>query len=155
MFNLLCEGQGVNVGSIVMLVILLAVLILYVFFGMKNRKKSQEEAMKMLNELKVGDKVVTNAGIYGKVVAMKETNMGKVVTIATGEEKKESYITINASVILGIDTKEDLILDENGNVIEDKEALKEEILKEKATEEKEEKTEEKPKKKTTKKAKAE
>ena len=154
MFNLLGEG-GTNVGSIIMLAVLLAILILYVFFGMKNRRKSQEEAMKMLSELKVGDKVVTNAGIYGTVVAMKETNMGKVVTIATGEEKKESYITINASVILGIDTKEDLILDENGNVIEDKEALKEEVLKEKATAETEE-TVEKPKRKTTsKKVKAE
>ena len=63
--------------------------------------------------------------------------MGKVVTIKTGDDetKKISYMTINASVILGIDEKKDLILDKDGNVIDDeesKEELKKEILKEEA-----------------------
>ena len=157
MINLL--GAGADAGSIIGLVVLLGLAVVYIFFGFRNRKKQQEQAMKMMSELKKGDKVVTNAGIYGEIVSLKETNMGKVVTIKTGDDedsKKASYITLNASVILGIDQKQDLILDANGNVIEpeDKEALKEEVLKEKAEkteEEPEEKTEEKPKKKTTKK----
>lgn len=167
MINLL--GAETNWGSIIGLVVLLGLAVVYLFFGFKNRKKQQEQVIKMMNELKKGDKIVTNAGIYGEIVSLRETNMGKVVTIKTGDDddsKKASYITLNASVILGIDQKQDLILDENGNVIEpeDKEALKEEVLKEKAekeeekTEEPEEKTEEKPKKKnakkTTKKAEA-
>ena len=150
-----------NVGSIVALVVLLVIAILYLGMGVSNRKKQQEQAIKMLNELKKGDKVVTNAGIYGEVVSIKETNMGKVVTLKTGDEegKKFGYISVNAQVILGIDTKEDLILDAEGNVIEPKEELKEEVLKENFKEEekteeepKEEKKEEKPKKKTAKKS---
>jgi len=131
MFNLLCAEGGANVGSIVMLVVLVVLLVVYFVFGMRNRKKAQEQAMDMLNKLKTGDKVVTNAGIYGTIVSIKETNMGKVVVLATGEEKKESYITINASVILGIDEKQDLVLDKDGNPIDtetDAEKLKEEVL---------------------------
>ncbi len=118
MFNLL---GAANLGSIIPLVLLIGLAVVYIFFGFKNRKKQQEQAMKMMNELKKGDKVVTNAGIYGEIVSLKETNMGKVVVIKTGDEKdakKVSYITINASVILGIDQKQDLVLDENGNVID-------------------------------------
>lgn len=166
MTNLL--GATQQLGSYIGIGILVIIAILYLVFGFKNRKKQQEEAVKMMNELKVGDKVVTNAGIYGEIVSLRETNMGKVVIIKTGHDedaKKASYITINVSVILGIDRKEDLILDAEGNVIEpeDKQALKEKVLKEKADqpeETEEEKQEEKPKKKapakkkTTKKAEA-
>ena len=130
MFNLL--GAGENVGSIIGLVLLGVLLIGYIVFGMMNRKKQQEQAMKMMNELKKGDKVVTNAGIYGEIVSMKETSMGRVVVIQTGDDNP-SYITINASVIIGIDTKQDLILDADGNPIDtNDEKVKEEILEEKA-----------------------
>lgn len=152
-----------NVGSIIGLVFLLLILVAYVVFGVINRKKSQEQAMKMLNELKTGDKIVTNAGIYGEIVFIKETNMGKVVTIKTGDDdgKKASFITINASVILGQDTKRDLILDEKGNVVEpqNEKTLKEEVLKqgfkpenekEEEKSKKEDKTEQKPKKRVSK-----
>ena len=148
------EG-GSNVGTIIGLVVLLVLLVLYVVFGVVNRKKSQEQTMKMLNELKAGDKIVTYSGIYGEIVSMRETNMGRVLTIVTGDKAsgKVSYMEINSSVIMGVDTKEDLILDEEGNVIEpeDKEKLKEEVLKETATEEKKEEVAEvkTEKKKTT------
>ena len=163
MINLLgaAESAGSNVGQIIMLGFLAVIAIAYIVISMKNRKKQQEQIMKMYNELKVGDKVVTNAGIYGEIVGIRETNMGKVVTIKTGEEdgKKFGFISVNASVIIGIDSKEDLILDAEGNVIEP-EAAKEEVLKENFKEEPKENEEdeketldlEKPKKKITKKA---
>ena len=134
MFNLL--GVGENIGSIVGLVLLGVLLVGYIVFGTMNRKKQQEQAMKMMSELKKGDKVVTNAGIYGEIVSMKETSMGRVVVIQTGEENP-SYITINASVIIAIDTKQDLVLDADGNPIDtNDEKVKEEVLKEKAKEDK-------------------
>ena len=138
MFNLL-GAEEINPTSIILMVVLVVLLVAYIFFGMRSRKKNQEKAMQMLNELKTGDKIVTNAGIYGEVVSIRETNMGKVVTIKTGDDetKKISYMTINASVILGIDEKKDLILDKDGNVIDDEEKteeLKKEILKESSKE---------------------
>lgn len=146
MFNLLGAEGGSNIGTIIGLIVLLVLLVLYVGFGIVNRKKSQEQTAKMLNELKAGDKIVTYSGIYGEIVSMRETNMGRVLTIATGDKDsgKVSYIEINSSVIMGVDTKEDLILDEEGNVIEpeEKEKLKEEVLKEAAVEEKKEEVKE-------------
>ena len=134
MLNLMCGGTG-SLGWTIALVVLIVLMVVYLIFGTINRKKQQEEAMKMLNDLKVGDKVVTNAGVYGEIVSQKETNMGKIVVLKTGEDGgKASYITINASVILGIDQKEDLILDEQGNVIEP-EVAKEQVMK-KTSEEK-------------------
>ncbi len=138
MLNFLCEAN--NVGWTIALGVLIALMVFYLILGTINRKKNQEQASKMLSELKAGDKVVTNAGIYGEIVSQKETNMGRVVTIKTGEEGgKPSYITVNAQVILGIDQKQDLLLDENGNVIEPEEAKKDVL---KGTEKVEEKKEE-------------
>lgn len=125
------EANGNGIGMTILLGILVVLMIVYLIFGTINRKKQQEQTMKMMNELKAGDKVVTNAGVYGTIVSMRETNMGRVVVLKTGSddnEKNASYITINASVILGIDKKEDLILDENGNVIDPSEKLKEEVM---------------------------
>ena len=143
MFNLLGATEN-GIGSYIALGLMLAVFIVYIVFAIRSRKKNQEKAIQMLNELKVGDKVVTNAGIYGEIVAIRETNMGKVVTLKTGDEesKRTSFVSVNASVILGIDEKQDVVLDEQGNPIEDKAKLKEEVLKEKATAET--KKEEKP-----------
>ena len=133
MQHLLLDGAvGSNVGSIIMVGVLIILMVVYLVFGSINRKKNQEQAMKMISELTVGDKVVTNAGVYGEIVSQKETDMGKVVILKTGDdenEKRASYITINASVILGKDLKKDLILDAEGNVIEPTQELKEEVLK--------------------------
>ncbi len=160
MFNFLCETT--NVGWTIALGVLIALMVVYLIWGTITRKKNQEQAMKMLSDLKVGDKIVTNAGIYGEIVSQKETNMGRVVTIKTGEEGgKASYITINSTVILGVDEKQDLLTDAQGNVIEPEEAKKE-VLKgteeeskeepKKAEEKTEEKVENKPEEtKTTKK----
>ncbi len=138
MLNFLCEAG--NVGWTIALGVLIALMVVYLILGTINRKKNQEQVTKMLSELKAGDKVVTNAGIYGEIVSQKETNMGRVVTIKTGEESgKPSYITVNSQVILGIDQKQDLLLDENGNVIEPEEAKKDVL---KGTEKVEEKKEE-------------
>ncbi len=160
MFNLL--GAAENVGSIIGIAVLIGFLVLYYVLGSKSRKKAQEEAMKMLNELKKGDKIYTSFGVYGEIVSMKETDMGRVVVIKTGDDegKNVGYMAIDSRAIAGVDMKKDLVLDADGNVIDPEESkeLKEEILKENfKAEEKEEvvaqenKQEEKPKKTTKKK----
>ena len=128
--NNLFLAANANISSLILVGVLIVLMVVYLVFGTMNRRKQQEQAMKMLNELKVGDKVVTNAGIYGEIVSQRETDMGRVVVLKTGNDEdgnKASYITVNASVILGIDHKKDLLLDENGNVIETEE-LKEAVM---------------------------
>jgi len=128
--NNLFLAANTNISSLILVGVLIVLMVVYLVFGTINRRKQQEQAMKMLNELKVGDKVVTNAGIYGEIVSQRETDMGRIVVLKTGNDEdgsKASYITINASVILGLDHKKDLLLDENGNVIETEE-LKEAVM---------------------------
>ena len=121
---LLAEGEQTNAGGfaaswpiLLVLVLFLALMVWNMFSG----KRRQNESEKMLNELKVGDKVVTNAGIYGEIVSIRHTNFGKVALIKSGEDKKASYISVNLSVILGIDEKQDVVVDSEGNIVEPKE----------------------------------
>ena len=130
---------------------ILGIIIVLMFIRIFAERKRQSQAETMLNELKVGDKVVTNSGIYGEIVSMRETTYGKVALIKSGEGKNVSYINVNLAVILGVDTKEDVVLDENGKVIEPKEENSQQDIKSevKELEAKKEVAEEKPKAKKT------
>jgi len=99
-------------------IILLVVLLIALFgFNMFSKKKYKKQEDQMRSELKVGDKIVTNAGMYGEIISLTETNFGKVALIKTGEGDKVSYMSLNASVILGPDVKQPVILDANGNPV--------------------------------------
>lgn len=63
------DGFGVNIG---LLVILVALMYFTVVKPQKKMKKQREE---MLASLKVGDKVVTIGGVYGKITVLKEATM--------------------------------------------------------------------------------
>jgi preprotein translocase subunit YajC len=42
------------------------------FFTIRPQRKKQQEAVKMLQALQRGDKVITNAGIYGQIESVAE-----------------------------------------------------------------------------------
>ena len=55
-------------SSLLPMIILIVVLFgLMYFFTIRPQRKKQQEAQKMLSALGVGDKVITNAGIYGVI----------------------------------------------------------------------------------------
>ncbi len=122
------------------ILLLLVLLVAMLVVSMVTRKKQGDKQAEMLNELKAGDKVVTNAGIYGEIVSITETNFGKIALIKSGEGKNVSYINVNMSVILGKDTKEEIVLDQDGNVIEP-EKKEEKVEKQEVKEEKKEEVE--------------
>lgn len=115
MTNLLLEGF--NWGTAWPIILLGVLLVAMIIFQFVSRKKYSKQESQMREQLKVGDKIVTNAGVYGEIVEFSETNFGKVALIKTGEGDKVSYVSINASVILGIDVKEPVVLDAEGNPI--------------------------------------
>lgn len=100
---------------IIALVILLVVM--YVFSA-KRRKDYNNQVIEMLNSLRPGDKIKTIGGFYGTIVSIKETTDGKVVLLEMGEGSKVSYMSIDANAIYGVDKKEDIVYDKDGNVIE-------------------------------------
>ena len=64
-------------GSMIPMVIVMAVLIYFMWRGQKKEQKRRQE---MIDGVKVGDKVVTIGGIYGEIVTVKEQSF--IVKIA-------------------------------------------------------------------------
>ena len=56
-------------GSMMPMIIIMAVLIYFMWRGQKKEQKRRQE---MIDGVKVGDKVVTIGGIYGEIVTVKE-----------------------------------------------------------------------------------
>ena len=56
-------------GSMMPMIIVMAVLIYFMWRGQKKEQKRRQE---MIEGVKVGDKVVTIGGLYGEVVTVKE-----------------------------------------------------------------------------------
>ena len=81
MFPLMLEGEagGANnagPASMIMMVVYMAIIIgaMYLFL-IRPQKKKQKKEEAMRNAVQVGDEVVTIAGVYGRVVAIKEDSM--------------------------------------------------------------------------------
>lgn len=87
----------------VMSYVLLGVLVLIIILGpimMKSRNKKEAERMQsMVDSLKKGDKIITTAGVYGKVIGIEEKDGFKLVTIETGNEKNKSFLTMDVGAI--------------------------------------------------------
>ena len=152
--NMLCEAAADKpqntTASIILLIVMGVLIVGYFFYSSYRRKKDYAQAQQAIDELKVGDKIVTTSGMFGTIKGINETTFGKVFLIESGEGKNVSYFNIGANAIWGLDTKEDVVLDEDGKPLqtpEDMKKAKEKLLKttdkkeEPAKEEKKEKTE--------------
>lgn len=85
-----------NYGMIIMLVL---VLVMIYFFGIRPQKKQEKEQSAMRNSLSVGDEITTIGGIIGKVVSIKE----ETCVIETAHERTK--IRILKSAISRVDVK--------------------------------------------------
>lgn len=135
-------------------ILIIGIAVLFIFSSVRNKKEMQSR-QSLNDSLKKGTKIITYSGIYGTIVSMRETTDGKVVVIETGDDEHKSFMEIHGNSIASIDTKEMVVLDENGNdvtnnVKELEVQVKEEVNEEpKAEEEKKEEkvqVEDKPKK---------
>lgn len=68
-------------GSLIFMVALMVVMYLVMFLPQKKREKAVKQ---MRNNLEVGDIVVTECGIIGKVISVKDID---TVTIESGADK--------------------------------------------------------------------
>jgi preprotein translocase subunit YajC len=50
----------------------LAILAIYYFIVIMPTRRNQKKAQDMIENLKVGDKVITNSGIYGTIAGLKQ-----------------------------------------------------------------------------------
>ena len=65
------SGMGM-VGAIVWMVVLFGIMY---FLMLRPRKKEQKRLQAMLNDMEVGDSIVTTGGFYGVVIDMTEEDV--------------------------------------------------------------------------------
>jgi preprotein translocase subunit YajC len=70
----LAQASGGGSG-IVMWLPLVLIFVIFYFLLIMPQQKRQKKWQQMLNELKTGDRVVTQGGIVGTIVALKDTSL--------------------------------------------------------------------------------
>ena len=135
---------------VIILVLMMGALLISSFYRRKKEEKYRDD---LSEKVVKGAKIKTYTGIYATVVSVRNTTDGKIVLIESGEGDKKSYQEIHINAIYGIDEKEDLVLDSEGNEVPMSELNKPADTLEEVAEPAEEDVEEKKTQKTTKKTK--
>jgi len=78
---ILLQGQGDASGMINFLPLILIVVVFY-FFLIRPQMRKQKELRTYRDALQKGDKIVTNGGIYGKIINIADNTVD--VEIASG-----------------------------------------------------------------------
>jgi len=92
--------------EIILVVVLIVLLVaLFVISGMK-KKKFNAEMGQMREELKKGDKVMTDSGIVGEVVESFVEEDYKYFVLKSGKGDNTGYFTVHANAIYYVFGKE-------------------------------------------------
>lgn len=95
---------GMDMGSMLMTFIpLILIFVVFYFLLIRPQKKREKQTNEMRNNVQVGDEVVTQGGIVGRVVSIKEDN----VVVETGSER--SKLRIKRWAIAAVETIHDTI----------------------------------------------
>ena len=127
--NLILAGSGMSNWTL--LIILAVMIIVMIVPSIIRNKKDSAARQETLKSLKPGTTIITTAGVFGKILSVRETTIGKVYVIETGDGKNKSYMEIHENAIMNIDDKRDIVLDADGNDItfaEEDKALEESKL---------------------------
>src|SRR3984957_18754460 len=95
---LLAQASGQPSGLALFLPLILIMVIFY-FLMIMPAQRRQKKVAQMLKDLKTGDKVITNGGIYGVIVGLDP----EAVQLRIAEQVK---IRISRSAIAGLQTEE-------------------------------------------------
>ena len=96
--TVLLQAAGGGLG-VQQLVVFGLIAIVFYFFMIRPQVKKQKDQKKYVNELKKGDKVVTTAGIHGRIVDLNETTF--LVEVDNGKIRfDKSAISLEASKAL-------------------------------------------------------
>ena len=84
-------------------------IVMYAFLILRQRRQAKQ-AQEVMETFKVGDKVITHIGIYGKIKRIYNTTFGKVCVLEIGTSNKID-VELDMRFIAGIDEKT-LVADE-------------------------------------------
>jgi preprotein translocase subunit YajC len=97
-FALSSSSGGTKGGGslLVNLLPIIAIFIIFYFILIKPQQKKQKEHGNMISHLSRGDKIVTNGGLYGKVVDVKE----HIIVIKISDDVKVEIVKSAVATIL-------------------------------------------------------
>jgi preprotein translocase subunit YajC len=84
-------------SSIMSFLPMLLIIIVFYFFMIRPQMKKAKDHKKFIEELKKGDKVITTAGIHGKIVDMNDTTF--LIEVESGVKIRfdKSAVSLEAS----------------------------------------------------------
>src|SRR3990170_2341119 len=83
-------GQSGGAGGLLGFLPFLLILVVIYFLMLRPQMKRQKQHQKMLTELKKGDRVVTNGGMFGTIVGFNEKDNSVVLRV--GEDTKIEFL---------------------------------------------------------------
>lgn len=83
-------ASGASMLSLIIPIVLMVVV--FYFFVIRPEKKRNKEMQNMLNNIQVADEVITNGGIIGRVVSVKEDT----ILIETGSDRTKIRVLKSA-----------------------------------------------------------
>lgn len=70
------------------ILLLIVMLVVFYFMLIRPQQKKDKAVKKMLSELKVGDRITTIGGIYGRIISIRDD----ILTIEIGADKTKMMI---------------------------------------------------------------
>lgn len=92
--------------EIILIVVLLVLLVALFVMSYMKRKKFNAEMGQLREELKKGDKVMTDSGIVGEVVDSYVEEDYKYVVLKSGKGENTGFFTVHANAIYYVFGKE-------------------------------------------------
>ena len=97
-------NQPDQMTSIIQSVLLMVgIFVVFYLVIIRPERKKRKEALKMRDEISVGDEIVTAGGIVGKIISLKD----ETITIESGAGTEKSRIKLQKWAIASRTPKED------------------------------------------------
>jgi preprotein translocase subunit YajC len=95
--TILLQASGSSLMSFLPMIL---IIIVFYFFMIRPQMQKSKEQKKYIDELKKGDKVITSAGIHGKIVDLNDTTF--LIEVESGVKIRfdKSAISLDASKAL-------------------------------------------------------
>lgn len=92
--------QATTGSSLMQFLPMILIIVVFYFFMIRPQMKKAKDHKKFIAELKKGDKVITTAGIHGKIVDLNETTF--VIEVESGVKIRfdKSAVSLDASKTL-------------------------------------------------------
>ena len=102
---LLQAGAAGGLGGLGSFLPLILIVVVFYFFMIRPQVKKQKDQKKYVDELKKGDKVITTAGIHGKIADLNDTTF--LIEHESGHKTRydKSSVSLDASKALNTPPK--------------------------------------------------